>query len=228
MHKIAENVYLEVGSDEPIESENLMEFRLLYQGELLAASRNDTRAKHKHELRRSFHLQLRRLWSLNANLREYVLRKSLKSHPEGRTNEERFELGIRAIGKEWSRAGYDLVPLVLPEFALRCSLDILLLRPEDDKFIFERGDIDGQIKTLFDALRIPDHSSETGGALPDADEKPLFCLLQNDKLISEVKVTADQMLLLPGTREPKANDAFVVIHVKLNHKVARTFDDYFG
>jgi hypothetical protein len=220
--------YLEIGSGESIESENLMEFRLLYQGELFATSRNDTRAKHKHALRRSFHLQLRRLWGLNANLREYVLRKSLQSFPEGHTNEERFNLGIQAIGKEWSRAGYDLVPLVLPEFALRCSLDILLLRPEDDTFIFERGDIDGQIKTLFDALRIPDHVSETGGSAPDADEKPLFCLLQNDKLISEVRVTADQMLLLPGTREPKANDAFVVIYVKLNHKTARTFDNYFG
>jgi hypothetical protein len=75
---------------------------------------------------------------------------------------------------------------------------------------------------------MPDDPGETGGAGPEADEQPLFCLLQNDRLISEIKVTADQLLMLPHQKEVKANDCFVVIHVRLNHRDARTFDNYFG
>jgi hypothetical protein len=52
-------------------------------------------------------------------------------------------------------------------------------------------------------------------------------MLEDDKLISEVRVIADQLLLLPHEREAKANDAFVVIHVKLNYKTPRTFDQFF-
>jgi hypothetical protein len=112
--------------------------------------------------------------------------------------------------------------------ALRCSLDILLLRPEEDRFIFNAGDIDGQVKTLFDALRMPKGVNETGGVGPEGDETPFFCLLEDDRFITEVNVTTDKLLLLPTQRDVKANDALVVIHVKLNHKNARTFDNWFG
>ena len=69
---------------------------------------------------------------------------------------------------------------------------------------------------------------ETGGMGPQEDEDPFFCLLEDDRLISEVRVTTDQLLLLPNQRELKANDAHVIIHVKLNHRHPRTFDNYFG
>jgi hypothetical protein len=138
------------------------------------------------------------------------------------------KLGLRAISEEWERCGFHFIPLVTPNMALRCSLDISLLRPEEDRFIFKQGDIDGQVKALFDALRIPENLAETGGAGPQDDEEPFFCLLQDDRLISEVRVTTDQLLLLPNHREVKANDAHAVIHVKLNHKNAGTFDNYFG
>lgn len=215
-----------VNTGDPIESENLMEFRLLYQGELLACTNTKRRAKEKHVIRKSFHPQLRRLWSLEENLRDYVYRKSLRAAPDPHTPEERFGIGIQAIGKDWSRAGFELVPLVIPEFALQCSIDVLLLRPSG--YIFTQGDIDGQLKTLIDALRIPDSVEEAGSAIPDVDEHPLFCLLQDDKLISEVKVTTDRLLLLPQEKDIKANDCYAVIHVKLNHRNARTFDNYFG
>ena len=77
------------------------------------------------------------------------------------------------------------------------------------------GDIDARIKTIFDALRMPKNLDEAGGAVPQADENPFFCLLEDDKLISEIKVTTDELLLLPREREIKPNDALLVIHVKL-------------
>src|SRR5206468_2288626 len=92
----------------------------------------------------------------------------------------------------------------------------LLLRPEEDRFIFTQGDIDGQIKTIFDALQLPKSLKQAGGIGPQDDEAPFFCLLEDDCLISEVRVTTEQLLLLPQAREVKANDAFVVLHVKIN------------
>jgi hypothetical protein len=53
---------VEIGTGEPIESENLVEFRLLYSGQLLGAGRKTTPADIKHTVRREFHPQLRRLW----------------------------------------------------------------------------------------------------------------------------------------------------------------------
>ncbi len=42
-----------------------MQFRLAYEGILLGASKNNPRAKHKHELRRVFQKQLSRLQKLH-------------------------------------------------------------------------------------------------------------------------------------------------------------------
>jgi hypothetical protein len=90
------------------------------------------------------------------------------------------------------------------------------------------GDLDGRLKTVFDALRLPDNKAETNDATPTADEDPFFCLLQDDKLISEVSVTTDELLVLPNERQVKPNDAFLVIRVQINHAYPGNVDNYFG
>lgn len=205
-----------------------MEFRLLYEG-VLGANRSPAQ---KHAIRRSFHPQLRRLWNLKKNLRQFAEHKSLRlldrQNPRHTTEPERFDLGIEAMGQQWEKAGFQLVPLVTPEHSVRCSLDILLLRPEENRFVFTSGDIDARLKTLFDSLRTPENPDEVGGATPQEDETPLFCLLQDDRLITEVRITTDELLLLPHERELRANDCFAVIHVKINHKSPGTFDQFFA
>jgi hypothetical protein len=233
-----------VGTDDPIEERDLVEFRLLFAGELLPSGGTNRRAKEKHAIRRIFHPQLRRLWSVEDNLRQLAVSRGLDDGSDPRpihertkpfTEEDRqrreqiqFDSGIRATGMRWRRGDFYCVPLVTADMVLRCSFDILLLRPETERFIFEGGDIDGQVKTLFDALRIPKEMNETGGMGPQEDETPFFCLLEDDRLITEVHVTADKLLLLPNRKEVKENEAFVVIHVKLNHRNARSFDNWFG
>jgi hypothetical protein len=223
-----------VGTGEPIEESDLMEFRLLYDGELPSTG-NKSRPSEVHAIRRTFHPQLRRLWDADTNLRQLAI----NTHPEDPrsilerkvplTEQERVDIGIRAIGVQWNRAGFDLVPLVTPEMALRCSINILLLRPDiEERYLFRRGDIDGQVKTVFDALRIPENSDETGRATPQNGEIPFFVLLQDDRLVTEVRVTTDRLLQLPNRADVKPNDCFVVVHVKLNHRSARTFGNYFG
>jgi hypothetical protein len=212
-----------LGSSGEIEDKNLMEFRLLFEGRLPS----NGSAFEKHAIRKSFHPQLRELWNTNPNLRSLAMQHP-DAGPGPTPDEEKFACGIAAIGRNWNRAGYNLVPLVTPEMMLRCSLDVVLLRPENQLGILKNGDIDNKLKTLFDALRMPESAAETGGENPSRDEDPLFVLLQDDKLISEVKVTTDRLLLLPNERRIRSDDAYAMIHVRLNHRDARTWGNYFG
>jgi hypothetical protein len=60
--------------NEPEDGE-IMEFRLTYEGPLLATQRDpvtgqaDKRADHKHDIRRQFHVQLKRLWEITPFLK---------------------------------------------------------------------------------------------------------------------------------------------------------------
>lgn len=220
-----------IGTGDLIEEKDLVEFRLLYQGELLPSGNNNKRSPEKHEIRRNFHPQLKRLWSVKRGLLELAANRGIQAaatlDDSQKSQESWAEVGFAAMGRNWNRGNFDFVPLVTSKIALRCSLDILLLRPEENKYIFEQGDMDGQLKTLFDALRIPKDGEDTGGANPQEGETPFFCFLEDDRLISEVHVTTDQLLLLPNEREVKANDAFVTIHVKINHVGGFPFDRWF-
>ncbi len=221
-----------IGTGDVIERENLVEFRLLYQGILLPSGGSNRRAAEKHEIRIAFHPQLRRLWGLQKGLRQYAEQVAIKAaglHPNNPHPRDAswVEEGLVVLGKNWNRNGFNFVPLVALPFALRCKLDILLLRPNESKYIFQQGDIDGHLKTLIDALRIPREAQEVGEATPAADENPFFCLLENDNLISEVHVVTDQLLVLPNEREVKANDAFVTIHIQINHLGGSPFDRWF-
>lgn len=51
------------------------------------------------------------------------------------------------------------------------------------------GDIDNRLKTLFDAMRVP--CVEVQGA---NDDQPTFCLLDDDALITDVRITTDRLL----------------------------------
>lgn len=84
-----------------------------------------------------------------------------------------------------------------------CELDILFLRTEPPGSLFttnKAGDLDNRLKVLFDALRIPQADSELPpAALPSIDEDPLFCLLENDNLITAVRLESERLLYAADT-----------------------------
>lgn len=81
--------------------------------------------------------------------------------------------------------------------------------------LMKSGDIDGRMKTLFDALRMPDNKGELGGYdLPLPGEQPFYVLLQDDKLISHISIATD-MLLQSTKANAGVNDARIVIAVTL-------------
>jgi hypothetical protein len=75
------------------------------------------------------------------------------------------------------------------------------------------GDIDNRIKVLFDALCIPMGKHELGGAMPQDGEDPFYVLLEDDRLITRIGVTTDQ-LLIPVSLSGNVNDVVLVLTVK--------------
>lgn len=69
------------------------------------------------------------------------------------------------------------------------------------------------MKSLLDALQIPGSCNQVDGD-PLAGEDPFFCLLQDDGLVTEIKVTTDR-LLMPLKPSQQQNDVFLEIGVKI-------------
>jgi hypothetical protein len=204
-------------SGEAIEGDRV-EFRLLYSGNQLVSNGDAT---HKQTIRRAFHPQLKQLWKSNSQLRRLATQwgtLALSRHDTDARGEDISERAQHAYfaeqGRLYERGGFHFVPLVEQEVCARVSLDILFLRPDQHPLIKEGGDLDNRLKTLFDALRVPETTAGLGQR-PEDGEDPFFVLLQDDSLISEIRVNTDNLLMLPQQRALTPKDAFLVIDVKL-------------
>jgi hypothetical protein len=197
-----------IKSDPYVSLDDCVEFRLTYDGLLLGASRTDTRASHKQDIRRHFSKQLRRLWDTNSHLKEISQRVTTQIGPR------QFHTGFseaQKLGMKFKMGKWLCVPLATEELELVCGLDILFLRPDQPGMTLVRsGDIDNRLKTLFDALRLPHNQDEALGD-PGPGESPLFCLMEDDKLITHLAVTTD-ILLEP---EKQKNDVRLIITVRI-------------
>jgi hypothetical protein len=193
--------------DPYVSFDDTMEFRLIYDGQLLGASRNNTRSEHKHEIRRVFHRQLKKLWTVTPSLRHQTTVAGRKANgPIESTAEHHAE----ALANRFRLGGYRLVPLATRDLDLACGIDVLFLRyDQPGQTLLQSGDLDNRLKTLFDALRIPQVGEYTGQ--PSSDEDPFFCLLEDDSMITQMSLTSD--VLLEPARD--VNDAHLVIRVKL-------------
>jgi hypothetical protein len=204
-----------------------VQFRLLYYGRLLASSKDKTRPEHKHEIRCLLSPQLEKLWELDQNLQKYrraMGHRWANTHPEDNAlcraapdDDTAIKLvgscGVKWLANNWERAKQGFIPLVSNEMGLRCKLDILFLRPGTPGQIIGSGDIDNRIKTLFDALKVPENAQAMGNA--QAKTEPIYCLLEDDSLVSELRVVTDNLLRLPNETELGTNDVFLVVEVSL-------------
>lgn len=148
-----------------------MNLTLTYDGKLKANGDK----KHKHDIRKKFHPQLLCFW-------ESTQFNSLK--------EPSTEL-LTIVGE------HKFFPLVSRSRNEIAELKILMLRPEigGGSIIRQGGDIDNRLKTLFDALRMPNNTDE----MPSCNNKgiieaPFFCLLQDDILITSLSISTDRLL----------------------------------
>jgi hypothetical protein len=184
--------------------EEKMEFRLTYRGPLKG---NAAKSSDKHELRLYFHKQLEKLWDQEPLKNKQAFLNP--NPPKGKTSL------IEKIEK------YQFAPIISPKLHLFAELEILFMRSEPKGFLItDGGDIDNRLKTLLDGLRRPRNRQEIPSGDTDIDmPNPLFCLLEDDSLVTKVSVTADQLL------EPiERGQIFAIINVIVKRK-AVTYDN---
>ncbi len=181
-----------------------MEFRLTYRGRLPA----NGSVVEKQAIRRVFHGQLAELWR----------REPLRSLADPKGNNVLSPVPAPGqISLIFPLGPFQFTPLVTQRLNLICRLNILFLRPQDPGILIGHGgDLDNRLKTLLDALRIPQDPPEIPkGDQPRASETPFFCLLEDDALIADLSVTTDRLL------EPSdPQDVSLVIHVWMRATIA--------
>jgi hypothetical protein len=151
----------------------VVEFTLTYDGALPS----NGRPQQKHDIRKALHPQLKELW-YNPPLQDYL----------SQTEQE---------GKALSTVdGHGFTAIVNQFFQFRAKLDILILKPEQPGgIVLSGGDIDNRLKTLFDAMTRPAASQDVPSDwIPESEEKPLHCLLEDDGLITSVNVRTSRLL----------------------------------
>jgi hypothetical protein len=168
-----------------------MRFRLHFRGDLHA----NGNPKHKWELRSIFHYQLKQLWQQEPL-------KGISKYIDPNYKPDDCYLGI-------TRGGRVFYPIISERIWTIAELDILMLRPGDPGSItVGGGDIDNRLKTLLDSLRVPDPSDNNSKCPLPANETSVFCLLQDDKLITRLSVETDR--LLNGT-PGKPNEVVLIV-----------------
>lgn len=172
-----------------------MEFRLTYEGELLAHrddKRLERRSLHVHAIRKRFRAQLKHLW-LNHPVLVHSSYPMIEGHP-----------APEAI-KPINRYGFNWLPIVQEKNGLTCTLDVLMLREGQPGRALH--DVDNRLKTIFDALRMANGPQELGAGTPEGmqtpeDDGPFYVLLEDDRLITKVSVTTDTILEpVPGIKD---------------------------
>ena len=191
-----------------------MQFRMTYDGPLYGSSRASPRPDHKHDIRRVFHRQLKRLWQAHPWLKEatFGVYEGFERIP---SNSPLWQ----GLAQRHQLDPYKFVPLVRTKEKLLCSVDLSLLRPDVPGGLIKSADLDSRLKTLFDAFKMPSAIAQLGKyQTPEPDEDPFFCLLEDDMLITHVSVATD-MLLEPSrsnlSSNEMKNDARLVIDVKI-------------
>jgi hypothetical protein len=190
---------------EPFE---LMKFTLIYDGDLPSAG-NSCKPIPASRIRNALHDQLADLWEGHIVLRQLARTARTQRQPGGfygmsdygpaQLPEYRGPIPPLLDGKTDLCAPIEVpkvgafVPLVRHSLNLLCAIDVLFLRHEEPFSLMKHGgDLDGRIKTLFDALRMPDPKHEYVG--DDPPDNPLYVVMEDDALISDFSVKSGRLL----------------------------------
>jgi hypothetical protein len=204
-----------------------MKFTLTFDGQL----RSNGTPKEKWAIRKHLHPQLQELWSIHPSL------KSLKRVPylpkEGRFYHTEQHHSVEPpleqqaepeCLNEWinlcaeiERGGRRFLPLIRETLALKCSLKIQFLRKEDAGHIYQGGDLDNRIKTLFDGLSVPNKDQVVHD--PTIAD-PICCLVEDDALITGLEISTHRLLSRPDASK---HDVRLIIGVEVSvsqHRLA--------
>jgi hypothetical protein len=210
----------------------LMKFTLTFDGDLPS----NGRPKEKWKIRNEFHPQLAELWRINPCLQEVQHRRHVStvgymqyeihhSVPEFRDPYKPDPQGKSVDLLEPVIYGSrECLPLIRERLGLKCGLHIVFLRRDEPGNIYQSGDLDNRLKTLFDALQVPNADQMAGAPTIEEISNPLYCLLEDDKLITGFQIESHQLL----SRNPQSkNDVSMVIHVDVRVVRPRLYNQMF-
>ena len=204
----------------PSVGRGVMRFRLVYNG-VLPASANSSKPLDVMRIRKELSPQLKYLWETHSALK-VLLNEGARKLPSNNFNQFAGSPSPRQLSRIMPEEYEDLcveipvgdkhyMPLVRKSLDLNCELNILFLRQQDPgDLVSQGGDIDNRIKTLLDALRMPDRAEQEKAPY---QERGLYCLMESDTLVSRLDIDTDR-LLFPVTTKP--HEVHLVIEVKIN------------
>ncbi|HRX40204.1 MAG: hypothetical protein KDA48_07700 [Amphiplicatus sp.] len=210
----------------------IMKFTLTFEG-CLPPSANKSKAETVWSIRQHFHPQLIDLWESHPTLLGVLEQRMFPLGPgtilltgghhskgvrrtiaAGTSGGQKIDL-CAAIEKH----GVQFLPLVRETFALHCGLKITFLRKEAPGRVYQGGDLDGRIKTLVDALAMPQHKEQVFKT--DATPAPIYCLLEDDAMVSGLEVQSER--LLTDQNHPK-DYVRLMIEVDVRVREARAYN----
>ena len=169
------------------------ELTLHYRGEL----KSNGSPRHKHDLRRHFHCQLKNYMSHESRR---ALIDSISS-----------QLEIR-------RGSFRFIPIISDYVYMAAQINLFMLKPgSKGSIVTHGGDLDNRLKTLLDSLKVPDENALPAHVSPGPDEDPFYCLLKDDSLITGLAISTDQFL------EPDIGDSEVVLIIKVVGEETESF-----
>ena len=125
----------------------------------------------KHHIRKQIHPWLKELW-----------------------NDPPMDL-YRMKGEQRKISGFSFQPAISLLSGASCELNIKLLTRDPSGRIIQGGDLDNRLKTLFDALRVPQHEHEIPpDEKPTDNEHPFYGLLEDDSLITLCCIRSEKLL----------------------------------
>ena len=217
----------------------VMTFNLTFEGSL-PSSGNKRKPEDVWRIRKHFHPQLVDLWQNHPALKAVNENRHFPKTGGGTFAQAHHEhpgpvlavareqvLGVPRpeildLCEEINKHGREFVPLVRNSYALHCGLKILFLRREPPGRVYQGGDIDGRMKTLLDALSIPQHVEQVR-ANPGGPEVT-YCLMEDDSLISGLNVESERLL---GAGDLPADYAKLTIEVDVRVKQATIYNTSF-
>jgi hypothetical protein len=207
----------------------VVKFTLTYEGPLPSGG-NKRHNADKWRIRKAIHPQLVDLWTshpalayVNANrffpkTSGVTLKQThhLYPHPEQPSQPEGWDcVNYIDLCHPLLKHGVHFNPLVRDTFALHCGLRVSFLRKERPGRVYQGGDIDGRIKTLLDALSMPQHAEQV--LKDESTPDPFYVLLEDDSMISGLQVESERLL----TQEDLPND-YAKLMIEVDVRVRQT------
>jgi len=200
-----------------------VDFHLSYKGPLPKSDDRHARVEAKQRIRACINTQLWQLTELDKRFRTEIDRAVLAEMRGSRLIPKEESPGFMVVHV----GGYWFLPLVDRRRSLVCYLNIKFLRRGSVGQIVHGGDLDNRIKTLCDALRIPQHANEVPAGIKAPLGPTMLCLLEDDALI--VKLLIDTgMLLDPLVEGESATDVRLEMDVSIRPGPGTGADHWLG